>query len=53
MWIPTKVIGTSGDVKARTIEYYALSSLLLYALLLLAIWATVQSAGRRPWDALI
>ena len=53
MWIPTKVIGTTGDVKARTIAYYALSSLLLYALLLLAIWATVQSAGRRPWDALI
>lgn len=54
MWLPTKLIdNTKGDLKSRTITYYGITAVLLYALLLVAIWATMRTAGRRPWDAAI
>ena len=53
MWLPTKFIGGDGDVEARTLRYYGISSVLLYGLLLIAIWATMRTAARRPWDAAI
>ncbi len=53
MWVPTQVVGTTGEIKSRTLKYYAISSMLLYAFLLVALWATIKSAGRRPWDAMI
>jgi uncharacterized membrane protein len=53
MWAPTLVVGTEGPLVDRTVAYYAISSVVLFALLLLALWATVSVSSRRPWDAVI
>jgi uncharacterized membrane protein len=53
MWAPTVVVGTQGPLTDRTVRYYAISSVALFALLLLALWATIAASPRRPWDSVI
>jgi uncharacterized membrane protein len=53
MWVVALLVPNDLDATAAVQRYYGITAVAMFALALIAVWATMRTARARPWDAAI